>query len=110
MMQYSIFSCSELNKFIGQFKCVGKKFAQKVFIFAQFLEKFAQKQNMPKFWKNLPNFQKLPNTCSPASVRKQRTDEVKVLWYIFSLLIMWSLLSSVTGHSDTRTGEPPSTS
>ena len=21
---------------------------------------------MPKFWKNVPNFQKLPNTCSPA--------------------------------------------
>ena len=42
------------------------KFAQKIFIFAQNLEKFAQKQNMPKFWKNLPNFQKLPNTCSPA--------------------------------------------
>ena len=66
MMQYSVFSCSELNKFIGQFKCVGKKIAQKMFIFAQFLEKFAEKQNVPKFWKNLPNFQKLPNTCSRA--------------------------------------------
>ena len=43
-----------------------KNFAQKMFIFAQFLEKFAQKQNVPKFLKNLPNFQKLPNTCSPA--------------------------------------------
>ena len=42
------------------------KFAQKIFIFAQNLEKFAQKQNVPKFLKNLPNFQKLPNTCSPA--------------------------------------------
>ena len=43
-----------------------KKFAQKMFIFAQFLEKIAQKQNVPKFLKNLPSFQKLPNTCSPA--------------------------------------------
>ena len=67
MIQYSVFSCSELNKFIGQFKCVGKKIAQKMFIFVQFLEKFAQKQNVPKFWKNLPNFQKFPNTCSPAN-------------------------------------------
>ena len=32
------------------------KFAQKIFIFAQNLEKFAQKQNVPKFWKNLANF------------------------------------------------------
>ena len=46
----------------------GKKIAQKMFIFPQFLEKIAQKQNVPKFWKNLPNFQKLPNTCSPATV------------------------------------------
>ena len=38
-----------------------------MFIFAQFLEKFAQKQNVPKFLKNLPSFQKLPNTCSPAT-------------------------------------------
>ena len=37
-----------------------------MFIFAQILEKFAQKQNVPKFLKNLPSFQKLPNTCSPA--------------------------------------------
>ena len=44
------------------------KFAQKFLIFSQNLEKFAQEQNMPKFWKNLPNFQKLPNTCSPANV------------------------------------------
>ena len=36
-----------------------KKFAQRMFIFAQFLEKFAQKQNVPKFLKNLPSFQKL---------------------------------------------------
>ena len=42
------------------------KFAQKIFIFAQNLEEFGQKQNVPKFWKILPNFQKLPNTCSPA--------------------------------------------
>ena len=39
-----------------------------MFIFAQFLEKFAQKQNVPKFLKNLPSFQKLPNTCSPANI------------------------------------------
>ena len=38
-----------------------------MFIFAQFLEKFAQKQNVTKFLKNLPSFQKLPNTCSPAN-------------------------------------------
>ena len=44
----------------------GKKIAQKMFIFAQFLDKFAQKQNVSKFWKNLPNFKKLPITCSPA--------------------------------------------
>ena len=48
--------------------CEKKIFAQKMFIFAQFLEKFAQKQNVPKFLKNLPSFQKLPNTCSPAIV------------------------------------------
>ena len=28
------------------------KVAQKIFIFAQNLEKFTQKQNVPKFWKN----------------------------------------------------------
>ena len=44
------------------------KFTQKNLIFAQKLEKFAQKQNVPKFCKNLPNFKKLPNTCSPAIV------------------------------------------
>ena len=44
------------------------KFAEKNFIFAQNLDKFAQKQNMPKFCKNLPNFKKLANTCSPATV------------------------------------------
>ena len=43
------------------------KLAKKIFIFALNLEKNAQKQNVPKFWKNLPNFQKLPNTCSPAN-------------------------------------------
>ena len=43
-------------------------------IFAPFLENFAQRQNMPKFWKNLPNFQKLPNTCSPAIVSQIQVD------------------------------------
>ena len=33
------------------------KVAQEICISAQFLEKFAQKQNVPKFWKILPNFQ-----------------------------------------------------
>ena len=37
--------------------------------FAQNLEKFAQKQNVPKFWKNLPNLQKLSNICSPAILK-----------------------------------------
>ena len=54
--------------------CGEKNFAHNIFIFAQFLEKIAQKQNMPKFWKNLPNFQKLPNTCSPANVTKARNQ------------------------------------
>ena len=46
------------------------KFSQKNFI-------FAQKQNMPKFCKNLPNFQKLPNTCSPAFTAEDIPREEK---------------------------------
>ena len=42
------------------------KVAQKMFNFAQNLEKFAQKQNVPKFWENLPNFKSCPIQCSPA--------------------------------------------
>ena len=46
------------------------KFTHKNFIFAQNLEKFAQKQNVPKICKYLPNFKKLPNTCSPANLQQ----------------------------------------
>ena len=70
------------------------KFTQKNFIFAQNLEKFARKQNMPKFSKNLPNFKKLPNTCRPATVlglKVQSTLEVNVLLNLF-----WSLIRSNT--------------
>ena len=63
------------------------KFAQKIFIFAQNLEKFAQKQNVPKFWKNLPNFQKLPNTCSPTfnTWLLLRKDTTKII--LFSVVV-----------------------
>ena len=78
--------------------CGEKKFAQKMFIFAQFLEKFAQKQNMPTFWKNLPNFQKLPNTCSPATDcefylnRKGRN-----LWHEITTTFHWCPLQMTLG-------------
>ena len=83
--------------------CGEKNFAQKMFIFAQFLEKFAQKQNVPKFWKNLPNFQKLPNTCSPAKGTLARSSREKAL---FDKLIM--LADDYTSHPPPRekaTGE-----
>ena len=64
------------------------KFAQKIFIFAQNLEKFAQKQYMPKFWKNLPNFQKLPNTCSPA-IDAWIGLNLKILSLTSVLLALW---------------------
>ena len=42
MMQYGIFfSCSELKKFIAQFKSVGKKYAQ--FYFKKFTQKDVEK-------------------------------------------------------------------
>ena len=59
MMQYSVFSCSELNKFIGQFKCVGKKIAQKMFIFAQFLEKFCPKTKRVQILEKFTQFSKV---------------------------------------------------
>ena len=58
------------------------KLPRKFFIFAQFLEKITQKQNLPKFWKNLPNFQKLPYTCSPA-----RKDTWYQTIHLFTVLL-----------------------
>ena len=66
------------------------KFAQKIFIFSQNLEKFAQKQNVLKFWKNLPNFQKSPNTCSPANVSNDDDwllRKIAVIHIVFKALL-----------------------
>ena len=58
-MQYSVFSCSELNKFIGQFKCVGKKICPENVHFCPVFRKICPKTKRAQFLEKFTQFSKI---------------------------------------------------
>ena len=78
------------------------KFARKIFIFAQNLDKFTPK-NATKFWKKLPKNKKLSNTCSPAIVTNRSAMLSGNMSYCDPLIYVrgwmhYVLLSSANQH------------